>query len=545
LFGHGDGGGGPTPRMLEVLRRARDLDGLPAVEICRPGEFFARLEEDCGDRAVVVGELYFEYHRGTYTSAADVKRGNRRSEQLLRDVELLFACAHRLGRAGYPAAEIERLWKIVLLHQFHDILPGSSIAEVYQDTRRDHAAVIAEADRLRARALDSLAAEGDAEAVVNTLSAPRAEVADRDGKPVWIEAPALGVGGIGRAPDQVTLSRAGDRFVLENAELRAELLADGSLASLIHRPSGREALADRGNLLELYQDRPVAWDAWDIDPFHLETRRECPAATAVEIAEEQPLRAAVAFERLIGENSNARQIVRLAAGARRLDCSLEIDWQESHQLLKVAFPLAVRAMNATYEIQFGCLERPTHFNTSYDLARFEVPAHRFADLSEHGFGVALLAHAKYGWSAHGATLRLSLLRAPESPAPALDRGAHTIRWAVLPHAGSWQQAGVVAEAARFDTEPLWAPVAPRSFFSLDTDDLVVDTIKKAEDTDALVLRLYECHGARGTARLTTTLPFRTARRATLLEDPAALLASDAGAITIPYRPYELITILLD
>jgi len=203
-------------------------------------------------------------------------------------------------------------------------------------------------------------------------------------------------------------------------------------------------------------------------------------------------------------------------------------------------------MNATYEVQFGCLERPTHYNTSYDLARYEVPAHRFADLAEHGFGVAVLAHARYGWSAHRSTLRLSLLRAPEYPAPGIDRGHHHLRWAVMPHAGSWQQAGVVAEAARFDTPVLWSPpgAAVTSLFSLDGPALVLDTVKRAEDRRGLILRLYESLGSRGTARLDASLPFVSARRTNLLEDPGEPLETHERSVLVPYRPYEIITIEL-
>ena len=544
LFGHGDGGGGPTPRMLELLRRARDLQGLPRTAIRTPDEFFTLLEEDCTDRPVVVGELYFEYHRGTYTSVSEVKQNNRRSEQLLREVELLAAVADRLGRAPYPQGEIERLWKLVLLHQFHDILPGSSIGEVYEDARRDHAAVQAGGEALRAAALAALGS--GPVAPLNTLSVARAEVAeDPDGRPVWIEVPPLASGTAGDPPDRVRLTRTAAGVVLENQHLRVELAADGSMTSLVHRASGREALAGRGNLLEIYDDQPVAWDAWDVDPFHLETRAECAPAARLEIAEDGPLAAAVAFERAIGAGSTARQVVRLTAGARRVDCALDIDWQESHRMLKVAFPLAVRAMNATYEVQFGCLERPTHYNTPYDLARFEVPAHRFADLSEHGFGIAVLAHARYGWSAHRDTLRLSLLRAPEHPAPAIDRGRHRLRWAVLPHAGSWQEAGVVAEAARFDTPVLWSPrCLDAPLFALDGPALVLDTVKRAEDRPGLVLRLYESLGSRGTARLTSSLPFAAARRTNLLEDPGDPLETERDSVVIPYRPYEIITVEL-
>ena len=544
LFGHGDGGGGPTPRMLELLRRAGDLQGLPHTAIRSPDQFFELLEEDCVDRPLVVGELYFEYHRGTYTSVSEVKQNNRRCEQLLRDVELLAAVADRLGRAAYPQQAIERLWKLVLLHQFHDILPGSSIGLVYDDARRDHAAVLGEGEELLAAALAALGS--GAPAPLNTLSTARAEVAsDPAGRPVWIEAPPFGWGRIAAAPDRVTLTRSAGGAVLENAHLRVTVRPDGSIASLVDRASGREALSDRGNLLEIYDDQPVAWDAWDVDPFHLETRAEVAPAAGFAVDEESPLAVALAFDRSIGAASRGRQLIRLTAGARRVDCSLEVDWQESHRMLKVAFPVAVRSMNATYEVQFGCLERPTHYNTPYDLARYEVPAHRFADLSEHGFGVAVLAHARYGWSAHRGTLRLSLLRAPEHPAPGIDRGRHRLRWALLPHAGSWQEAGVVAEAARFDTGLLWSPPgASGPLFELDGPALVLDTVKRAEDRAALIVRLYESLGSRGTARLTTGLPFASARRTNLLEDPGEPLATEGADVLVPFRPHEIITIEL-
>ena len=241
---------------------------------------------------------------------------------------------------------------------------------------------------------------------------------------------------------------AGEAFTLDNGILRAVLGRDGTLRSLV--VGGREAMAAPGNVLELYDDRPTDFEAWDLDPFHLETRADCPPATSAEVVLADPLRAEVAFERPIGERSRMRQTVRLDAEAQRLEFHCAIDWQEDRKALKVRFPVAVLAPRATYEMQFGVVERPTHFSTRADAAQYEVPGHRFADLSEHGFGVALLSAATYGWSTLGGEMRMTLLRSPRWPDPDADRGAHELAFAVFPHAGGWQEAGVTAEALRFN-----------------------------------------------------------------------------------------------
>ena len=345
----------------------------------------------------------------------------------------------------------------------------------------------------------------------------------------------------------MTATEDGEQIVLENAALRATLLRGGELLSLIENASGREALAEPGNRLELYDDRPTAFDAWDIDPFHLETGTVCAPAHCASLSRLGPLRAEVVFDRRIGAASLVRQTVRLDAGARRLEFHNEIDWQEEHRLLKVAFPTVVRAESATYEMQFGVTERPTHYSTSHDLARFEVPGHRFADLSEHGFGVALLSESTYGWSIYAGTMRMSLLRAPTSPDPEADRGRHAISYAVLPHVGGWREAGVVTEAHHFSTPIVWAPGghAAGSFIAVDDANLLLDTVKRAEDSDALVLRLYEAHGASGRARVRLDFPFGAARFCNLLEDDLGAAIVSAGEIEVPYRPFQIVSLKVD
>jgi alpha-mannosidase len=334
--------------------------------------------------------------------------------------------------------------------------------------------------------------------------------------------------------------------VLENGLLRAELGRDGSLRSLVELSTGREALAGPGNVLEVYDDHPNQFDAWDVDPFHLQTRQDAPPAHAYSVQPSSPLRAEVAFERRVGRASTLRQVVRLDAGSPRLEFRTEVDWRESHLMLKALFPVAVRAMNATYEMPFGTTERPTHYSTSYDEARYEVPGHRFADLSEHGFGVALLTDCKYGYSTLGGEMRISLLRSPKAPDPQADMGAHRFAYAVMPHVGGWREAGVLAEAMRMSSPVVWAAgsAEPRSFASVDDPNLVLDTIKRAEDSDAVVLRLYEAHGARGTARVRLGFPFSSAATCTLLEDEGEPLPVSDGTIEVAYRPYEIISVLV-
>jgi alpha-mannosidase len=314
----------------------------------------------------------------------------------------------------------------------------------------------------------------------------------------------------------------------------------------VHRASGREALAAPGNRLELYEDRPVDWDAWDVDPFHLQTRADCAPADRVAAASAGPLRAEVAFERAVGERSHVRQTVRLDAGARALEVHTDASWHEAHRLLKVAFPLAVHAHEATYETAFGVARRPTHFSTRHDLARYEVPGHRFADLSEHGFGVALLTDCKYGYSALGDTLRISLLRAPKQPDPDADMGEHRFAYAILPHAGGWQDAGVVAAARAFNAPLRWCAAAGGGPWARveGAPGLVLDTVKQAEDSDALVVRLYEAHGGRGRARVVLGVPFAGARRSNLLEDDLGPAEVDGDAIVVAFRPWQIVTLLV-
>jgi alpha-mannosidase len=374
LYGYGDGGGGPSREMLETIRRAADLQGVPRTRQQSSADFFQALEEDNTDRARQVGELYLEYHRGTYTTQAAAKKGNRRNEILLHEAEFLGVAATLTQECPIPASTLDRLWKILLLHQFHDILPGSSIREVYEDTARAHSLISRKAESLIDKAGAILAGEGDDVTVINTTGFERSEVVTlENGSLAFATSPPYGIGHLAPAGDRVVVTESADGITLENQYLRATLARSGSLTSLIHKPTNREALAAPANLFELYPDNPTNWDAWDIDPFHLEKMNPCPPADSCALAEARDLRAGISFARRIGAKSTLRQTVRMSSHSQTLEFHTEVDWKETHQLLKVAFPVSVRAMTATYEMQFGVVERPTHFNTLRDLAQYEVP----------------------------------------------------------------------------------------------------------------------------------------------------------------------------
>jgi alpha-mannosidase len=340
------------------------------------------------------------------------------------------------------------------------------------------------------------------------------------------------------ADDAVAL----DGLVLENGLLRVELAEDGSLLSVVHKASGRETLAAPGNRLELFDDDPVDFDAWDVDPYTVHTGRPAQPAESWQVVTETPLRVEIAFERPLGAASRARQVVRLDAGSPRLELHTTVDWHESHTLLAACFPLAVRWPTATYEMPFGYAERPTHASTSYDRAKYEVPGHRFADLSEHGFGAALLTDSKYGYSCRGSELRSTLLRSPKSPDPEADMGRHEFAYALLPHAGGWREGEVLASAAAFNAPLRRTSLGRERSFASVEGGLVLDGIKRAESSDDLVLRLYEPYGGRGTARVRLDAPVGAVRRANLLEDDGEALAVEDGAVVVPFRPHEVVTV---
>jgi alpha-mannosidase len=546
-FGYGDGGGGPNHTMVERFRRMTDLDGLPRVEIGTVAGFLDRLDQEADDFPVWVGELYLETHRATLTTHADVKRANRRAEEALRAAEL-WSVAASLDRRP----DLDRAWKLLLLHQFHDILPGSSIHWVYEDTAREQAEVLAIAGSVIAEAQTVVAGGDGALGVVafNPSSTDRTEVVELpDGSLALVSAPACGWSTVLSDPSlggrpEVTIGEGW----LDNGLLRVEWDDDGLLTSVRDLVAGRQVLAqdERGNLFQLHEDHPRAFDAWDVDRTYLHQVTDLVEVDSIEVVERHPLRSGVRFIRSFGA-STITQTMRLTAGTRRLEFHTDVEWHERHRFLKVAFPVSVRSTRATYEIQHGHLERPTVVNTSWDEARFEVCGHRWAELSEPGYGVALLNESKYGYDIVGHTMRLSLLRAPGFPDPEADQGFHHFAYALVPHEGDLREAGVIAEAEHFNL-PLSLVAGEGGegrVVSVDRPGVSVEAVKWADRSDAVVVRLCEVWGSRGPVRVTLHRPFVSVTRTDLLERAVSSLAGHDGTVELELRPFELVTLAFD
>ncbi len=584
-YGFGDGGGGPTRGMLETARRWKDFEGIPRVELDRVRDFFPKAEADAKDLPVWSGELYLEFHRGTYTSQAATKRGNRKCEFLLREAEFFdavsLAISGRRPEAGEmpphaaydvvardrvdAAGALERAWKLLLLNQFHDIIPGSSINWVYEDAARDYQTIEALGAPIVRHGQTSLESRiqtadfSEPTVIFNTLGFERAEVvSDSSGHPFWAQAPSCGYRVVEKREElpeavaPVTVKQEDGEFRLENGLLRVMVDGEGRLSSVYDLGAKREVLAPgkKGNQFQLYGDTPSQWDAWDIEVFYGEVGYELHEMDVVEIVESGPLRAVLQAKRHF-RNSWISQRIVLRAGSARIDFETEVDWQEERKLLKVAFPVNVRSPRATYEIQFGHTERPTHRNTSWDAAKFEVCAQKWADLSEGDYGVAILNDCKYGHDILDNVMRLSLLRAPNAPDPLADRGRHRFTYSLFPHSGGNPQTGGVIEEAfalnvplsLVETEPHPGELpAVQSFFQTDRPGLMLDTVKVAEDADAVILRAYEAYGTRGPARIRTGLPLESALMADLLERPAKSLEMNDGAVEVDVSPFEIVTL---
>lgn len=592
-FGWGDGGGGPSEQMLESYARLKDFPAMPRLSMTRVDDFYERLPREKLPRWV--GELYLELHRGTLTTQGKVKKLNREAEHRLLEAEA-FAAMAWLDGAGYPSGKLDLLWKTLLLNQFHDILPGTSISEVYEEAHRQLAGVVEAAQDIRDRALGSMPGgshSGGADEILivgNASVEPRplsvildgglypdadVEVVDAegnalpiqeiDGGGVLVHAPDLKVPGLGCAtlrlrpgargshsPEsswRVAANRSGEDAVLENKFLRVAVGPDGNLRRVYDKEVNREVLNGRGNQLWAYVDKPREWDAWDVDEDYELEGEEISGLTGLRCVESGPLLAAVRVERR-WRDSVVDQTYVLCAGSRRLDIETRIEWREREVLLRALFPLAVRSGTATYETMYGAHERPTHRNTSWDAARFEVSAHRFADLSEPGYGAALLNDGRYGHGARENTLGISLLRSPMYPDPFADEGRHHFTYSLFPHPGDWTEAGVAEEAFALNSPLVVVPGSSEAsgtgFLSLTGVKLALGSLKRTEDGRCVALRLYEPHGARGRAELRFAREVVRVERANLLEEPGGeALELDGGVVRLTVRPFEVITLIVE
>ena len=585
LFGMGDGGGGPKEEHIERGRRCAALNGCPPVTFGFAQDAMDRIAEQESDLDVWCGELYFEMHRATYTTQAAQKLANRRGEEALRAAEMLCAAAAARGAAKYPQAELLALWKSLLLCQFHDIIPGSSIHRVYEESGALVRGVADKAHALAAKAAASmLARKKDALTLFNPSSTPFSGVISlpagwagakcacgsaqgalpsqkEDGKVlVQVEIPPRSFATLLKtAPARQTAPasrRAKGLIVLENARVRYEIDPKTlQVVRALDKEAGREFItsAKPGNAISLYDDHPSCFDAWDIEEY----AKDMPVAAPEVLSAEPfagPVRSGLRATFRIG-SSVFRQEIRLDAGSKRLDFATSTDdWRESHKLLRAAFPTNVVADEARFEIQYGTVARPTHDNTKWEYSQFESCAHRYTDLSEPDFGVALLNDCKYGYRAKGSELSISLLRASTEPDPVADRGAHRFTYSILPHAGDLAHTDEVVAAAaelnqgveRFEgfaatgegcalPEPL--PVR------LEGEGIDLAVLKKAEDSDDLVVRLVETRGRRATATLSASRHFEKATPvlANELEETGAPITLPA---TLSFRPFEIKTLRL-
>ncbi|MFD0673842.1 alpha-mannosidase [Cohnella sp. GCM10027633] len=599
-YGYGDGGGGVNRDMLELRRRLARMPGLPRVETGRADDYFRGLERRVreSDRYVHewIGELYLEYHRGTYTSQAALKRENRRLELRLRRAEWLLSWLSCSGKAAATEEAAERIgssWTILLRNQFHDILPGSCTAEVAVDAMAEYAEArgyLDHAEKLLLGGLVGSANDGAAAAsgggtpyiLFNAAAWPNREpvllpgngpdggrLAFRDagGETLasqrtadgWLvvppEVPAFGTAEFEAVVDASrTDERREDPFRYAEGSLDTPFYdirwnEHGQLTRLYDKTFRREALlpGERGNVLQAFEDKPLQFDAWDIDIFYGEKRSEIRDLKGVRLEESGPVRAVVRFEWTYGDSVIAQRLIAYARG-RRIDFATEIDWQESQQLLKAAFHVNVRAPEATYDMPFGPTKRPTHWNTSWDYARFESAGHQWADLSERGYGISLLNDCKYGYDVKDRTMRLSLIKSGIYPDPEADRGQHRFTYALLPHGGDWVEGETAPEAWRLN-DPMLAVqgrrLGPPSPIAVEAPPTVqVDAVKPAEDGRGLIVRLHEYGGGQATVRLGYLDGVAACEETDLLERPLGAAAREGESFAIALAPHEIRTVRL-
>ena len=583
-FGFGDGGGGPTREHLEHLKRAKSLEGVPKCTPMWIADFFKLLEKRSEGLPSWVGELYLEYHRGTYTTQSRNKRANRKSELLLRDAEMAAGLAWATAKHAYPTDEIIRAWKLVCKNQFHDVIPGTSVTDVYKDTAVDYAEIAKIGEKARDAGLAKLGpkpSEGEHVVVFNSLAWDRTDpvrlsvpgkasvwhIETSDGKPVpsqaskadpsalWFEpTPVSGIGmgafklakGTAKgSKSDVKVSTGG----LENRFYRIKLDRNGLITSIYDKRAKREVLpaGEKANVLQLFEDKPLAWDAWDIEYYYRDKGRDITEVSKITVEDAGPVRGSVLIRRKFGKSVIEQRIV-LWGSCPRIDFETRADWHETQKMLKVAFPVEVHASSARFDIQFGNVERPTHWNTSWDFARLEVAAQKWVDMSQADRGVSLLNDCKYGHDVHDNVMRLTLLRSPMNPDPTADRGEHFFTYSILPHDGDWRDGETARRSYELNVPMVaWTSekaAESRSLISMDAPNVIVETVKKADREDALIVRMYECAGMDAKCALATGFKIGKATECDLLERDLKSLKHDKESVSLVLKPFELRTVKL-
>lgn len=571
-FGYGDGGGGPTREMLETSKRMeKGIRGIPKVRQEFAGNYFEELEERVeGNKSLPVweGELYFEYHRGTYTSMGRNKRSNRRCEQLLMDAELLEVLTGTSEKE-----EMDKIWRTVLLNQFHDILPGSSIAEVYEVTKKEYAEIESRLAEMIAEKLNLLMDGGqDKISVFNTLGFDRNDVVslgdchaaaltDESGKIYPVQETAQGAvayitdipakGGktlqlldtVKEEASRIQITENG----IETPFYRISIDENGLFTSIYDKECDREVLkaGEKGNLLRMYEDKPMHYDCWDIDMYYSEKYWDAEKADKIQWTEEGPVRATLEIQRTIS-NSVIKQEIHFYADSRRIDFSTWVDWKEHQHLLKVHFPVNIHSDEATFEVQFGNLKRKIHGNTSWDEARFESCGQKWMDISEGHYGVSLLNDCKYGYSAKDSNIALTLIKSGIEPNKTADQEEHVFTYALYPHKEMWSAAGTVQEAYKLN-QPAYATKGElkntgKSFISTDKDNIIIETVKPAENGDGMIVRLYDCENSLTKATLTFAEGMlESVEECNLMEEKEADIEACGNSFTVSVKPYEIKT----
>ena len=605
IYGVGDHGGGPTQLEIDRAKRLQGSALFPNLKFSPALPFFEDIQRNAKNLKLPVwnDELYYEYHRGVFTTQAQTKRYNRKSEILLANAEKFSALGQLFGRP-YPQKELSESWKKVLFNQFHDILPGSSIPVVYLDAARDYGQVECAVNNILDDSLRQLAAQvntngqGIPLVVFNPLTWPRTEVVEvevgfpsltRDfavtnsqGKPVIHQivgrddqlrkikflflaqdVPSFGYKTfhVVPAPRTATAARPqpasslkvdAQALTLENEFFKVKIgAASGLIESLYDKANAREVFdpSRRGNLLQTFVDKPKAFEAWNLDADFEKVKWDLTTAESIHVVESGPLRAVIRVVKKF-QNSRFTQDITLYAGVPRVDCATQVDWHEKHILLKVAFPIAVSSRAASYEIPFGAIRRPTTRETSIEKAKFEVPALRWADLSDGSYGVSILNESKYGYDTKDNVIRLTLLRSPAWPDPQADEGEHQFTYAIYPHKGGWEEAGTVRRGyelnvpllVRVETSHAGTLPTAKSFVSIDAPSVILAAMKKAEDDDSLVLRLYAAGENAKEATLTLPRPATAAAETDLMERTTAPLTAEGDKIKLQFKPYEIKTV---
>ncbi|MBT0566399.1 glycoside hydrolase family 38 C-terminal domain-containing protein [Williamsia sp. CHRR-6] len=539
-YGWGDGGGGPTREMTAVAARTRSLEGSPSVRTASPHTFFLDAQAEYPDPPVWLGEMYLESHRGTYTSQSRTKQGNRRSEHLLREAELWCTTAMVVLGAPYPHERLDRIWKLVLLQQFHDILPGSSIAWVHREAERNYAAITAELDELITTTLAQLVGSGEVALQANAAAHPRDGVA----------AGAIGIA----APHPegtTTVTEHGDDLVIDNGALRLVVDRRGLITSWFDIGAAREVIAPGqvGNLLQVHRDTPNEWDAWDIDAHYRRTVTDLTDLDSMEVVHND-IGVTLRLCRSFGASTIEQDVV-ITTGTTEVGILTTVDWHERQKLLKLGFAFDVACERFASEVGFGHVFRPTHANTSWDAAKFETCAQRWIHLGEPGFGVAIANDSTYGHDVTRCqtttTARVSLLRAPLYPDPDADQGTHRFGLSITSGA-EIVDAVRSGYAINLRQRRISGARVVDPLISVDNPGVVVEAVKAAADGSGdVVVRCYESLGARARAQISAGFGLTQAVRTDLLERPlpeAAVEISPERSMSLTLRPFEIVTLRL-